>query len=103
MSPEVHAGGCVCGAIPYEISVAPALTDHCHCRDCQRSSGVAMATVVIVPRSGFRLLHGKTKSFEYIGDSGKPLLRHFCGACGSPGIHRHHRYAGPLGGASGEP
>ncbi len=42
-----------------------------------------MGTFVAVPKAAFKLLAGETKSFAYIGDSGKPLQRHFCGRCGS--------------------
>lgn len=78
------AGGCACGAVRYECTAAPVLAAHCHCRDCQRSSGAPMATVFAVPRPDFRLLQGGTATYRYTGDSGNPVLRHFCPQCGSP-------------------
>lgn len=32
-------GGCVCGAIRYEVTAEPIVTFNCHCRDCQKTTG----------------------------------------------------------------
>lgn len=84
MSEKKLAGGCVCGAVRYECDAEPVLVAHCHCRDCQRSSGAAMSTVFAVPRAAFHQLEGKTSSYRYTGDSGNPVTRHFCPGCGAP-------------------
>ena len=49
------SGGCGCGAIRYEFSAEPAMSLNCHCRDCQRGSGTAYASLL----SGFssKFLH----------------------------------------------
>lgn len=83
-SQSVYAGGCVCGAVRYECQAAPVLAAHCHCRDCQRSSGAPMSTVIGVPTQAFRAVKGKPKSHRYQGDSGKDVHRYFCGECGAP-------------------
>jgi hypothetical protein len=31
------AGGCLCGAIRYQISVEPRSADYCHCSMCRRA------------------------------------------------------------------
>ena len=36
-----------------------------------------------MPRAGFEP-QGETRIFRDIGDSGRPVERHFCPACGSP-------------------
>lgn len=84
MNDKKLTGGCACGAVRYECDAEPALVAHCHCRDCQRSSGAAMATVFAVPRSAFRQVQGNTSNYRYTGDSGNPVTRHFCPACGAP-------------------
>ena len=63
-------GGCACGAIRYEISADPVMSANCYCRDCQRSTGGAMAPVIVVPKSAFRLVRGDLKYHSVIGDSG---------------------------------
>ena len=81
---ETYTGGCVCGSIRFVCEAEPLLVAHCHCRDCQKSSGAAFATVVVVPRAAFRLLQGEPAGHPYRGDSGKRLIRQFCGRCGAP-------------------
>ena len=84
MSDISLAGGCSCGAVRYQCDGEPVMAAHCHCRDCQRSSGAAMATVFAVPKVAFYFLQGKTSEFAYTGDSGQPVIRHFCPKCGAP-------------------
>jgi len=84
MSEKHLVGGCVCGAVRYECDGDPVLVAHCHCRDCQRSSGAAMATVFAVPKTAFHLIKGETARYQYTGDSGQAVFRHFCPICGSP-------------------
>lgn len=76
-------GACACGAVRYECDAAPLFVAHCHCRDCQQASGGQMATVAGVPAAAFHVTQGETRSYRYAGNSGKGLLRHFCGNCGS--------------------
>ncbi len=82
--PIPFTGGCACDAIRYECSAEPVLTASCHCRDCQRASGSAFNTALVVPTSAFRLIQGKPKDYAKQSDSGNTLRRAFCGACGSP-------------------
>jgi hypothetical protein len=77
-------GGCACGAIRYSYEGKPAFALSCHCRDCQRETGSAFASILIVPRAAFRLIQGTPKNFELIADSGGTTTRSFCGDCGSP-------------------
>jgi hypothetical protein len=78
-------GGCLCGAIRYEYDRwAVVWASHCHCRDCQRSTGSGFTTFFSLPEINFRLLCGELKSFAVVGESGEPLNRSFCPDCGSP-------------------
>jgi hypothetical protein len=56
---------------------------NCYCRDCQRSSGTAMASVMLVPKAAFKMT-GQLKHYEVTGDSGNKVSRGFCPNCGSP-------------------
>lgn len=47
-------GGCVCGAVRYEITKAPVLVYTCHCTDCQRATVSAFSIGVAVPGEAFR-------------------------------------------------
>lgn len=77
-------GGCSCGAIRYECAAAPLVMANCHCRDCQRASGGACASIVVVELSALKLLKGQPKYHFVAGDSGKWTSRGFCDQCGSP-------------------
>ena len=77
-------GSCLCRAIRYEVSVEIAELRHCHCRDCQKSSGAGGAVNAMIPSSGFRITHGTPRRFTKVADSGRTLHRFFCGDCGSP-------------------
>lgn len=76
-------GGCLCGAIRYEVNAEPAMVVHCHCKDCQKVTGSMMETAVVVPKDSFKLLKGKAKDYLTTGESGKKVHRFFCPECGS--------------------
>jgi len=42
-----------------------------------------MATVAAFSNDAFIDRQGETKSYDYVGQSGKALSRHFCANCGS--------------------
>lgn len=75
-------GGCLCGAVRYEVAADPVYTGHCHCRSCQRASGAGHSTYVGVPLAALTV-HGETRAYAQAGGSGLQALRHFCPACGS--------------------
>src|SRR4030095_7964467 len=60
MTPKTRSfsGGCACGAIRYETTAEPVIMLHCHCRDCQRSSGGPFFSFVVVQTEAFNLLQG---------------------------------------------
>jgi hypothetical protein len=76
-------GGCLCGAITYRCDAEPLLTAICHCRNCQRQTGTSFSIVIAVPK-GALVEGGTLKTFKDIGDSGLPVVRKFCGNCGTP-------------------
>ena len=76
-------GGCSCGNFRFEFNGELAMAVHCHCKNCQKSSGTGSAAVFATNRSNY-VFTGKTSSYKYIGDSGKVVERHFCPTCGSP-------------------
>lgn len=80
-------GGCVCGAVRYECSAAPADIQmfKCHCRDCQHITGGGHTPVVYVPASTFKLTRGKLSYFKTDSEMMGPHShqRGFCAECGS--------------------
>jgi len=76
-------GRCACGAVRYECSADPIMGANCYCRDCQRSTGTAMASVMLVPKVALKIT-GDLKFYQSTGDSGGRVNRGFCPNCGSP-------------------
>ena len=78
-----HEGGCLCGAVRFEVEGPPLLQGMCYCRACQRVSGGAPSLLAAYPAEALTLTEGAPKVFETKGDSGAVVRRAFCGACGT--------------------
>ena len=76
-------GGCVCGAVRYEVTTAPLTMFRCHCRDCQQSTGGAFLPGVLVSSLAFRLTKGELKYHHTPSLAGGRHKRGFCAECGS--------------------
>ncbi len=76
------SGGCLCGAVRYQIEGDPIFAGHCHCTDCQKVTGTGHVSVVAVPSDAVKVT-GPVSAFAVIADSGQPYTRHFCPKCGS--------------------
>ncbi|MEQ8692341.1 MAG: GFA family protein [Pseudomonadales bacterium] len=77
-----YEGGCHCGSVRYRCANSPELTFYCHCRDCQRTTGSPFSMELMIAKEGFHL-QGEMEAYVITGDSGKPVTRWFCSACGS--------------------
>jgi hypothetical protein len=79
-----ETGGCLCGQVRYEFErTAVVSAHHCHCADCQKSTGSGKATIVLVPNSAIES-SGEIKTFTVEGSGGSHITRGFCPHCGSP-------------------
>lgn len=78
-----YTARCACGACTFEFDTDPSFIANCHCLDCKKASGGAMATFFGIPENDFTLTSGKPKAFHYIAASGKGLDRNFCPECGA--------------------
>ena len=74
----VHAGGCHCGRVRFEVSAPAEITvADCNCSVCRRSGYLHL----IVSQSRFRLLRGEDSLATYTFNTG--VARHlFCKVCG---------------------
>ncbi len=77
------SGGCLCGAIRYEVGAEPIRMARCHCDDCRRSTGAAFATNVFVPADALKIVQGEPAQYQHGTDSGATMTRMFCSVCGS--------------------
>ncbi len=74
-------GGCLCGAVRFEITAAFVSAGYCHCTHCQRRTGTGSSANGRVPREGFRILQGSESIDSFRPPTGVPKL--FCRDCGS--------------------
>lgn len=73
-------GGCLCGAIRYEIRGRPHFVSQCCCKDCQKATGTGHTTIVGIHRDQLSV-SGTPQTFTNTGESGGSVTRHFCGVC----------------------
>lgn len=72
-------GGCLCGAVRYEINASLRKTSLCHCEDCRRASGAPVVAWTFFPHGTLRVLKGKPRLLVHAGRE-----RTFCADCGTP-------------------
>ncbi len=77
------SGGCVCGAVRYEISGAPVASVQCQCRDCQRATDSGHVNAMAFPQTAIKLTD-ELRFHDVRADSGKTTSRGFCPNCGAP-------------------
>ncbi|MDK1491906.1 GFA family protein [Sinorhizobium sp. 7-81] len=68
-----RTGGCLCGAVRYQVSGEPLRVGLCHCADCRKESGSSFVTFAVWSTRAFSS-SGKVKVFAGRG---------FCPVCGS--------------------
>ncbi len=78
-------GGCLCGAVQYEITASPDKVGSCHCRMCQRWSGSAFTVGARFAAAAVRFTKAEPKFYR----SSAIMERGACGACGSPLVYRY--------------
>jgi hypothetical protein len=75
------AGGCLCGAVRFELTAPPVSASYCHCTRCQRRTGTAASASARVAPGSFRLTSGEAELRAYRPPDG--FVKVFCGSCGS--------------------
>ncbi|MEM6986527.1 MAG: GFA family protein [Pseudomonadota bacterium] len=79
MSTLTLTGGCLCGAVRFEIRGAPVWAGHCHCESCRRFTGAALTSFLGVADHALTLQQGDLT--HYATDDG--VARGFCADCGA--------------------
>jgi hypothetical protein len=75
-------GGCMCGAVRYELASDPFDCGWCHCRTCQLNSGAPAMVFASVPAADLVWTKGGDKVRSV--PSSRFGHRSFCGECGTP-------------------
>jgi hypothetical protein len=78
-------GGCLCGAVRYQVRGKPTNTMICHCRTCRRATGSPVVAWLTFAKADFEVTTGALAEFR----SSPPVRRGFCGTCGTPLTYSH--------------
>jgi len=76
-------GGCLCGAVRYEIDAAPLAVRTCWCTDCQKFAAGNATVNVVFPAEAVNIA-GDLTDYASTADSGNKMHRGFCPICGTP-------------------
>ena len=81
------SGGCLCGAVRFEVARFVGPFELCHCSRCRKASGSAFAAMIGVKTDDFSWVSGRDEIQRYEAPVEKrpPGFRTaFCRRCGSP-------------------
>ncbi len=81
MSELPLTGGCLCGAVRFEVTEPLVSSGYCHCTRCQRRTGTAASPGARIAPGSLRVLAGEEHIRAYEPDDG--FAKVFCSACGS--------------------
>ncbi len=76
-------GGCLCGAVRYQLGAAPITLYACHCTDCQRRTGSGFALSMLIARKHVQLLQGATSPYSAAVSGGRSKQGQLCAQCGT--------------------
>jgi hypothetical protein len=77
-----QSGGCLCGAVRYEVAEPPLVAYTCHCTACQRITGSAFSSAIVVPAEACRFAGAEPRPLRRTADSGRVSTRWVCPGCG---------------------
>jgi hypothetical protein len=75
-------GGCLCGAVRYEVTSEPVASRMCWCKVCQKL-GAGSGTVNAVFNHDDVRITGELTTYTNTADSGAEMKRGFCPVCGT--------------------
>ena len=97
-----YTGGCLCGALRYEVRGDPLFAGYCCCADCRKASGSGFEPFMGFSSTAVRF-RGQTRQFRSPSFRGGEAVRNFCAQCGSlvfggevGQVQSHTIYAGSL-------
>jgi hypothetical protein len=76
------SGGCLCGAVRFELTEPPTVASYCHCTRCQKRTGTASSAQARVDGRTFHLLRGADTVRGWRHPDGG-FEKFFCPQCGA--------------------
>ncbi len=84
MAQTLFSGGCLCGAVQYEISGEASHFYHCHCSRCRKATGTGHASNMLVASDRVVWRKGEGRVRRYKVPEAERFASVFCSECGSP-------------------
>jgi hypothetical protein len=81
MSATPLTGGCLCGAVRFEVTEPLEVAGYCHCTRCQRRTGAAASAQARVEPGSVRIVQGEDALGAWEPPDG--MAKVFCSACGA--------------------
>lgn len=100
MSEVLRTASCQCGSFRAIVLGEPDYVNICHCRHCQRRTGVPMSCHAHFKQEQVRL-EGEYKVFVRCGQERRTVSNHFCPQCGTTVCWRAELRPGHVGIAIG--
>lgn len=88
MQTKQLTGSCLCGEVTYQFNEDIKVFQYCHCSRCQKFTGSAHASNIIIDLKGFQWVSGEDSVGRYELAEAKHFATSFCKKCGSslPGL-----------------
>jgi len=83
MKESIVTGSCLCGEITYQYSGPVKVFQYCHCSRCQKFTGSAHASNIIIDPEQFQWTKGESSVGRYELPEAKHFATSFCKKCGS--------------------
>ena len=83
MSDKKIKGSCLCGEVTYQYSGPVKVFQYCHCSRCQKITGSAHASNIIIDPEQFEWLSGEKSVGRFELPEAKYFASSFCTTCGS--------------------
>ncbi len=83
MENDKTSGSCLCGEISYQFVGPIKVFQYCHCSRCQKFTGAAHATNIIIDPTQFKWLSGESSLGRFELADAKHFATSFCTKCGS--------------------
>lgn len=80
-------GGCLCGAVQFEINGEASAFFMCHCNRCRHATGSAHASNIFSKPDALKWIAGENLIKRFKLPSAERFSKQFCSNCGSPVPH----------------
>lgn len=83
MDEKTISGSCLCGEVTYQFTGPIKVFQYCHCSRCQKFTGSAHASNIIIDPENFTWLSGEDSVGRFELKEAKHFATCFCKNCGS--------------------